>query len=347
MQEIELKFQVPQAALAALEADLRQRTGGERPAQVLQAAYFDTPQRHLARARAALRVRREDEAWVQTLKAAGANALTRLEDNRRASPPSEHEAIWPDLSRHEGPAREALVRDLGWDPQADPLGRACGLQQLYRTDMRRLRARHTVHQGTQRLGTVELALDLGEIAAGELRLPVRELEIELLEGHPLAVIEAARAWVPAHGLWLDSQTKAHRGDQLAREAVSAQPSPMPPARRRAPQREGLSASQVRLHALNAALEQASLNQSEAALGLTQQDDAQHLPWLKAWVLGLRRVRRLGGHPSADAAALSTLLTQLRPAPGRYATAPQATAWARANEATLLSLNLLAQVVAQA
>ncbi|MFK5165217.1 CYTH domain-containing protein, partial [Propionibacterium freudenreichii] len=48
---------------------------------------------------------------------------------------------------------------------------------------------------------------------------MRELEIELISGHPQAVIDAGREWVQRFGLWLDTQTKAHRGDRLARWAV--------------------------------------------------------------------------------------------------------------------------------
>ena len=48
---------------------------------------------------------------------------------------------------------------------------------------------------------------------------MRELEIELISGHPQAVIDAGRDCVQRFGLWLDTQTKAHRGDRLARLVV--------------------------------------------------------------------------------------------------------------------------------
>ena len=141
MQEIELKFQIPQGALAAVKAELASLPGGQAPAQKLQAAYFDTQDRKLAKARAALRVRQEDEDWVQTLKAAGANAMTRLEDNQACRAFAPGETIQPDLSLHQPePVRQALTRDLGWQPEQDPKGERLGLIQLYRTDMQRLRA---------------------------------------------------------------------------------------------------------------------------------------------------------------------------------------------------------------
>ncbi|MBI2733741.1 MAG: CHAD domain-containing protein [Aquabacterium sp.] len=103
----------------------------------------------------------------------------------------------------------------------DPHGREAGLIELYGTDITRTRALVTVGAGTLFEGVVELALDLGQIHAGPLSVPVRELEIESVSGHPMAVILAGRDWVARHGLWLDTQTKAHRGDRLAREAAAS------------------------------------------------------------------------------------------------------------------------------
>jgi inorganic triphosphatase YgiF len=221
MQEIELKFQIPAASLAAVQAELAGLPGGNAPAQKLQAAYFDTADRKLAKARAALRVRQEDADWVQTLKAAGPNAMTRLEDNQAAAAFAPGTVIAPDLSLHQSPdVRQALMRDLGWHPDQDPQGRHLGLAQLYCTDMLRTRAQVTLGHGTAWEGVVELALDLGQIKAGSLSEAVRELEIELVSGHPMAVINAGRDWVRRHGLWLDTQTKAHRGDRLSRLAAS-------------------------------------------------------------------------------------------------------------------------------
>lgn len=217
MQEIELKFQIPEGALPALQARLTALPGSER--QHLQAHYFDTPDRRLGQARSALRLRKEGDRWVQTLKAASANSMIRLEDNQDAPAPEAGYAARPDLSRHLGsPAQSGLVQALGWDPALDATGERTGLVELYRTDIWRQTARVSLAQGH-----VELALDLGHIHAGNLSLPVCELEIELVDGHATAVIDAARDWVVRHGLWLDTRTKAHRGDRLARQAAGEAP----------------------------------------------------------------------------------------------------------------------------
>lgn len=220
MQEIELKFQIPEAALEAVRAEIQRLDAGQHPELRLRAAYVDTPDRRLAHARMALRVRQEGEDWVQTLKAGGSNTMMRLEDNQACPPPPAGHPLRADLSLHQGAAREALARTLGWSPDHDPHGTACGLIELYGTDMVRHRARILVAQGTPYEGEVELALDLGCIHAGPLSVPVRELEIESVSGHPMAVILAGRDWVARHGVWLDTQTKAHRGDRLARQAAA-------------------------------------------------------------------------------------------------------------------------------
>ncbi|MDO9005856.1 MAG: CYTH domain-containing protein [Aquabacterium sp.] len=222
MQEIELKFQIPADSLAVLSAEIERLPGHAR--ERLQAHYFDTPDRRLGQARSALRLRKEGERWVQTLKASGANTMIRLEDNQPAPAPSEGRAARIDLSLHLGsPAEASLIRTLGWNPGQDRWGEHAGLVELYRTDIWRQTARVSVGQGTPQAGAVELALDLGHIHAGDLSVAVQELEIELVSGHPMAVIAMARDWVLGHDLWLDTQTKAHRGDRLARQAAGESP----------------------------------------------------------------------------------------------------------------------------
>ncbi len=207
MTEIELKFQVPEAARAAVLAAVAGRGGTARSVR-LQAAYFDTPDGRLAAAGVALRLRREGTRWVQTLKAAGDDAMTRLEHNvprreRSAVPPA------PDLALHAGtPAGERLAALLG---PGDEL--VC----RYRTDIRRMQ-RAVRRQGA----LLELAFDQGRIVAGDAAVPVCELEIELLRGEPAALLDAARTWVAHHGLWLDLRSKAERGTLLAAGAARAE-----------------------------------------------------------------------------------------------------------------------------
>jgi triphosphatase len=200
--EIEIKLQVPDAARArvaqAVATATAQRTR-------LQAAYFDTPDRRLAAAGIALRLRNEGGQWVQTLKAGAAHALQRLEHNAPVAGPDRPVL---DLGRHAGtPAADALAAAL----RPAPGEAAPALVEQYRTDILRT---HRVVRGAG--GAVELAFDVGEIAAGEHVWPVCELEIEGVHGGPRVVLAQARRWVQRHGLWLDVRSKAERGARLAR-----------------------------------------------------------------------------------------------------------------------------------
>ena len=143
------------------------------------------------------------------------------------------------------------------------------------------------------LGWVELAVDLGSIHAGQQSVRVQELEIELVSGSPEAVLACGRDWVERFGLWLDVQTKAHRGDQLARQAASNTSAPAKPIRPRAKAPNWAAA----LHAIT---EQISFNMSEL-VSPSHHADFDKAPWQHAWLVGLRRLTLLlQAHPEHTA-----------------------------------------------
>ena len=270
MQEIELKFQVPIVARAATEAWVHK--GSTRRLR-LQAAYFDTADRRLAAAGLALRLRLEGRHWVQTLKGGGADGMTRLEhevplDARGRSLPA------LDPARHAGtPAGDRLLALLA-TPDAGPLH--C----LYQTDIVRL-TRTLRGRGGAR---IEIAYDRGHLVAGQagrlLREPVCELELELLAGSPLALLETARQHALRLGLWLDLRSKAELGDLLARGLAMIEPQPASPAMLR--RGMGVAAG---LHAVwLSCLPQILRNASQIAAG---QSRPEHLHQLR---VGLRRLR---------------------------------------------------------
>lgn len=223
MHEIELKFQVGEAALPALVERL-QGLGAQ--VQTMRARYVDSDDRLLARGGFALRLRCENGRWVQTLKGRGEGVMQRLEDNADVPVPPDGGEVPPiDLGRHAGsPAGLALQ---AWLARA---GRSADdLRLQYETDFLRLAAQIEVQgDGTQREALrVEVALDRGAIRADGREVPIAELEFELLAGTPAALIGLASRWIEPHGLWLDVRSKAERGDRLARRApapVAAPPS---------------------------------------------------------------------------------------------------------------------------
>ncbi len=289
MQETELKFQVPASVRAAVAAAVAGRTPARRVR--LQAAYVDTHARLLAEAGMALRVRREGRVWVQTLKGAGADGMTRFEHNVPLGAAEISGVAVPvaDPSRHAGtPVGERLLALLARHP-------AEVLSVRFSTDlMRRTRLVRT------RLGVVELAFDEGHVAAGDghaARSPLCELEIELKRGSPQAVIDNARRWLPRHGLWLDSRSKAERGDMLAR-GVSV-------ATARTAQAVVLAKSQTlldaRRHVLRSCADQVIVNASQVASG---QHGDEHVHQLRVGLRRLRTALRLFAAADVDEAAVA-------------------------------------------
>ena len=108
-----------------------------------------------------------------------------------------------------------------------------GIQALLAFNGVEIEGKHYVDGALKKTLHATVALDEGAILAGEGPQQrceaVCELEIELLSGAPQAVILAADAWVARFGLWLDTQTKAHRGDRLARQVLPMPDRPVAPA----------------------------------------------------------------------------------------------------------------------
>lgn len=166
--EIELKLAVFDRDLPSL----RQRLAGLGDGEQLEVdnVYFDTAERLLRGNRMALRLRRIGGRWVQTLKTeARASALSSRGE-------------W------EVPAPRGRL-DLGRFPET-PLTallqahRAARLLPVFRTGFRR--TFWNVNDGA-----IEVALDQGEIAAGDRRAPILELELELKSGSVEALYRLA------------------------------------------------------------------------------------------------------------------------------------------------------------
>lgn len=214
--EIELKFQLPMAAMERLQDSLK--TDGARVVS-LRARYFDTASRELAHAGFALRLRNEGGEWVQTLKSAPSFASSvRSEHNVQLGSGSEP-ALDPGRHRDTDDGQRLLAL----------LGRSDGqpLSCLYATDIER-----TVLARDSHGARIEYAVDHGLISASAASLPVSEVEIEWLSGPVGALPAAGRELVSDWGAWLDVRSKAMRGDSLARgrkivQAASARHADLP------------------------------------------------------------------------------------------------------------------------
>ncbi len=266
MKELELKIEIDPAAadrLARSPAVLR--FGEAEPeTRTLRTIYYDTPDLALARADLALRLRHDGTTWCQTAKARRA-LLAGVSEAEESTVPAEGPE--PDIAA----IPEAAIRD---EILAALDGAA--LAAAYETEM----TRTTRRLALPHLGTVELALDLGEVRGGGRAQPVAEAEIELLSGSPRTVFEAARHLFPEGGVRPALETKAERGARLAAGETLA---PAPRTARPVALSADMTTEQGARAVLSECLDQIAANIAVCAVS----DDPEGPHQLR---VGLRRLR---------------------------------------------------------
>ena len=172
-----------------------------RRTETLVSVYYDTPDRALAAAGVSLRLRRAGRAWVQTVKRrAGADAAAGFFSHRESERPAPGGRLVLDAPDDDG-ALADVAEAAGGAP----------LSPVFETRVKRVIERLTAEGGE-----VELALDEGEIRAGEARAPIREAEIELKAGDVGAVYGLARTLFDRGPVRFSALNKAARGYRLAR-----------------------------------------------------------------------------------------------------------------------------------
>jgi inorganic triphosphatase YgiF len=211
LSELELKFAIEPAGERRLVRRLRELDPGGAGLKTLRlrSIYFDTADMDLARAGIALRLRRDGRRWVQTAKlqatlVAGLSSVQEIEN-------AVHGANL-DLGRIDDPAaREAIRQAASGKP----------LVPVFETLIRRRLCRFEI-DGT----TVEVAIDDGEIVAGERRDEVREAEVEYKAGDPAGIFAIAGMLFPQGGAIPSAQSKAAIGYRLL-EATTGRPEAVP------------------------------------------------------------------------------------------------------------------------
>lgn len=200
--ETEIKLRVSRETLAALRdhplLKKRNKSGWER--LELSNQYFDTPERDLANAKVALRVRRDGDAIIQTLKTRGQSVAGLSERN---------EYNW-DLPK----AKLDLKKLDGecWPEQLAELDKKT-IKPAFTTDFVRERAEIAWGRGKAKV-VIEAALDLGRVIAGKQEEEICELELELREGEPAALLELAAELAADLALMPCDISKAERGYRL-------------------------------------------------------------------------------------------------------------------------------------
>ena len=203
-EEIELKFEIAPADLDAVRTLAPFAEAGaesESEVAILESVYWDTPEADLASLGLTLRVRRDGLQRLQTVKTHGGSGLI-----GRGEWESDIEGDAPDLGRLAGTPVEGRL-------SAEALA---SLGPLFSTRITRTRRRlHT------QAGEVEVALDEGEVRAGDAIHPLLELEVELKCGEPGLLFETVRPWLDQVPLRLSFTSKAERGYALAGASLPA------------------------------------------------------------------------------------------------------------------------------
>jgi inorganic triphosphatase YgiF len=179
-------------------------------------AYYDTPDHALQKMAVALRVRRIDGKgaphWVQTLKIGGAtdSAFSRRGEWETPNP--------------SGRLDSAALSDTPWREMDRDGALFKALSPVFTTDFERVSWIVNLQDAS-----LEIALDRGQVLMDGHSTPLCELEIELLEGPPEAVFEAAfqiglqLSLLPLH------MSKAERAYRLAEGTLDAPLRAKPPA----------------------------------------------------------------------------------------------------------------------
>lgn len=214
MIESELKLLLDEEGMQALAshprlADLR--VGPARTEKLLS-VYHDTDDDRLAAAGIALRRRRVGRRWVQTIKRkVGTGGGGGFHANREDERPAPGGRLVLDGDDPDGAL--AAVSDAVGGEQLAP---------VFET-----RVQRTTHRlRIEGLGEVELALDDGEIVAGDATEAIREAEFELKSGSVNVIFAIARQLLDRTPFRPGTTNKAARGYRLLRRgAKDAKPSP--------------------------------------------------------------------------------------------------------------------------
>lgn len=170
----------------------------ENTSRRLEATYFDTPDFSLREHGLAYRLRKENDNWVATVKTQGVSAgglSSRQEYNVAVD--SDQASVLPF-------EQTAVAECLHTAVQEQPL------LPLFNV----LVNRETVVVTTTTGSTIELAYDWGEIIAGNDKIPVLELELELQDGSVGDLLVIAAQIAREIPLTVESKSKYLRGLQL-------------------------------------------------------------------------------------------------------------------------------------
>ena len=200
--ETEIKLRASRETLAALRdhplLKKRNKSGWQRHELFNQ--YYDTPGRELAQAKVALRLRRDGDQFIQTLKSRGQSVAGLSERNE-----------W-DWYLDKAKLDPKKLTDDCWPAALAELDKKT-LKPIFTTDFVREKAEIAWGRGKAKV-VIEAALDLGQVLVGKHAEEICELELELRQGEPEALLELASELAADLPLMPCDISKAERGYRL-------------------------------------------------------------------------------------------------------------------------------------
>ncbi len=202
--ETELKLRGEPRALKKIFAGpaIADKATGRGRSQRLENVYYDTADQRLRARGLAFRVRKDGRRYVQTLKSGDIAGLVAYRGEWQTPLGS---AV-PDLGLLPAAASEVL----------DGLIAPGELRSLFTTRVRRQVRRLAAHVNGGVPSLIEAALDLGAIEADGRSLPIAEIELELIDGSPMALYDLALELDALTPLQVETRSKSVRGYALAR-----------------------------------------------------------------------------------------------------------------------------------
>lgn len=200
--EIELKMIALPGAVKLLLPGLLSRLGVIEVKEAwLANTYFDTCDLLLNKACVALRIRQKGDRFIQTLKTKGETigGLSRRGEWEWDVPQNKLDV--------------SLLRESGW-PDGMPVD---SLVEVFETNFKRTSA-IVEYQGAR----IELAFDDGYISAGEIKAPLVEIELEIIEGDVDRLFDVAAIIAKTMPIMLSDISKAEKGYRLRNKGVSNQ-----------------------------------------------------------------------------------------------------------------------------
>lgn len=206
--ETELKLDLAPSAASQFTRSIARRGHAKPRSKNIVSVYFDTEDFKLRKAGFTLRLRRDGRRTLQTIKQEGPRAAL-LSRNEWEQP---IHGTTPDLDAARGTAlKPILTKEVRRK-----------LKPMFETKVHR-----TVFPMRDGYTEIELVLDEGKVVAGEMTVPLHEVELELKSGAAADLFKLARAIGRDVPMQLSLRTKADRGYALlngnAPEPVKALP----------------------------------------------------------------------------------------------------------------------------